>query len=70
MDKKKIDWDFKPGVDIIVTDDFFYDITDGGYIEADALLNDQEQINKVNDVVNTLMSFKEALIEADLLDFI
>lgn len=64
----KVNWKFKPDADPVVTGDFFYDITDGGYINANTLLNDGAQIKKVIDAIDTLISFRKALTKAGLLE--
>jgi len=65
---KKIDWKFKPDADPVATDDFWYDVTDGGYIHIVTLLSDGDQVNKFNDAIDTLLSFKSAALKARLLE--
>jgi hypothetical protein len=40
---------------------FWYDVTDGGYINPAEVLADEDQIAKVNAAVKTLKSFEQAL---------
>ncbi len=49
---------FKAGAEII-TDDFWYDLTDGGYIEPSKILSDKAQIEEVERAIALLRSFKE-----------
>ena len=59
----KIDWQFNPGIKEFFTDDFWYDLTDGGYINPDKLLLYPAQANQVKEAIAVLESFKEALEE-------
>ena len=43
----------------IVTSDFWYDITYGGYIKPDKLLEDKKEAKIVNDAINLLIDFYE-----------
>ena len=49
------------------SDGFWYDLTDGGYINLDKLIEDPIQLSKANDAVNLLLSLENALKKADLL---
>ncbi len=49
------------------SDGFWYDLTVGGYINLDKLIEDPAQLAKANDAVNLLCSLKNALETADLL---
>lgn len=41
----------------IYTSDPYYDIFDGGYIDPNELLDDQEQINEVQRAIKVIKSF-------------
>lgn len=43
------------------SDGFWYDITDGGYIEPSAVLSDVNQIKKLQEAINIVRSFELAL---------
>lgn len=58
-----IDWKFKPEVEEFFTVDFWYDLTNGGYINPDKLLIYDAQRKQVNDAISVLESFKGALEE-------
>jgi len=57
-----MDWKFKENVEPIGSDDFFYDITDGGYINYKELLDDPKQIKKLSEAINLLLDFQDALV--------
>lgn len=59
---KKIDWKFKPDLKLI-EDDFWYDITDGGYIKPEEILDSIDQIKILNEALLIIMSFKDAFSE-------
>ena len=46
---------------------FWYDLTDGGYIELDKLLTDKPQIKAAKDAVDLLKSLELALNSVNLL---
>lgn len=48
---------FKKGVSIN-TSEFWYDLTDGGYIKPENLLEDPEEAKKVNEAIKLLMKFE------------
>lgn len=48
---------FKQGVKIR-TSEFWYDLTDGGYIRPEGLLECQKDIDMVNKAIETLLLFK------------
>ncbi len=50
------------------SDGFWYDLTDGGYINLDELIKDPIQLNKANNAVNLLLSLENALKKAELLN--
>jgi len=50
------------------SNDFWYDLTKGGYIKAKDVLTDEEQIKAVNDAISLLASFESALEDAELLN--
>lgn len=43
-------------------DDFWYNLTLGGYIKPEELLESQEDIDKVNAAVKTLKDFQQSLV--------
>jgi hypothetical protein len=47
--------------DPVVSDDFWYDLTDGGYIVPEELLEDAADVERVNEALKTLNEFREAL---------
>lgn len=59
---KVIDWKFKEDIKVY-TDDFWYDLTLGGYLVPEKILTDKEQINKLIDAIRTIESFEKAIEE-------
>lgn len=49
--------------EVISTSDFWYDLFEGGYINPDNLLDDKEDIYKINKAIETLRSFKTVVLE-------
>ena len=50
--------------DVNVDSDLFYDLTDGGYIHPEELLEDKELAQSINDAGKLLKKFFHALTEA------
>lgn len=47
----------------ITTTDFWYDITDGGYLEPSEILEDEKDIIQVKEAIKTLIKFRDACEE-------
>lgn len=45
--------------DTIYTNDLYYDIFDGGYIDPTSMLEYEEDINRVNQAISTIEDFIE-----------
>jgi hypothetical protein len=59
---EKVDWKFKEDAEAQGSSaGFWYDITDGGYLNPAEVLADEYQIAKVNAAVKTLESFELAM---------
>lgn len=54
----------------IVTSDFWYDLTDGGYITPSELLEDEEEIAEVEHAVEVLRKFKRSAEENEILEYL
>ena len=63
-----MEWKFKPNVEPILSRDFWYDLTNGGYIRPEELLDDEEQIKKLKKAIELIQSFGNALKEAGLIE--
>ncbi len=57
-----MEWKFLDGVDIY-TEEFWYDLTDGGYIKPADILADPEQITKLSEAIDLVYSFEKAFDE-------
>lgn len=53
----------------IVTDDFYYDLFDDGYIKPEKLLKNQEDIDKVKNAIEIIKDFKESAEDKDILEY-
>ena len=47
---------------------FWYDLTDGGYIKPEEILEDAEQLEKLEDAIEIVRSFEVALEKNELLN--
>ncbi len=47
----------------IVTDDFWHDLFEGGYIIPEVVLEDDDDIEAVNNAIEVLRDFRESLEE-------
>jgi len=54
----------------IVTSDFWYDLTDGGYIKPKDLLEDEEEIKRVEEAIKVLEEFKQSAEDNDVLEYL
>lgn len=52
----------------IGTEDFWYALFDGGYVETEGILADKEQLEIVNEAVETLRQFKDQCERAGIYD--
>lgn len=50
------------------TDDFWYDVFDGGYIKPEDFLEDQEDIDKVREAIKVLYEFEKGLYDNELIE--
>jgi|GEM_PF-2745769 hypothetical protein len=51
------------------TSDFWYDLTDGGYLKPDEILENKEDINRVIDAIAIIRDFEQSCVE-QIEDFI
>jgi hypothetical protein len=64
-----MDWKFKENaLSQGSSDGFWYDITCGGYIKLTELMEDKEQIKKLEEAIELVESFEQALIDNDLIN--
>lgn len=56
-----MEFKFKDDVQSIECDDFWYDITDGGYLDPSEVLEDPDQIKQLNDAISLVYEFQQAL---------
>ena len=65
----KINWKFKKDAEPQGSSDgFWYDLTSGGYINPGAVLEDEEQLKKLNEALEIVESFESALKDNELLN--
>lgn len=53
-------WKFKDGIEINL-DEFWYDLTLGGYIKPEEILQDEKQIARLNKAIEIVLSFEQSL---------
>lgn len=53
----------------IVTDDFWYDLTDGGYIKPEEILADGKDIAKIKDAIETIARWKFDMEEKGIIEY-
>lgn len=58
---------FNKNAEPVYTDDHWYDLTSGGYIKPHELLTDQEEIEKVENAIKTILEFLNEAEEAGLI---
>lgn len=64
-----MNWIFKKDVQSQGSSDgFWYDLTSGGYISPEKILDDKTQLEQLNKAIDIVNSFEQALIDNDLLE--
>ena len=58
---------FKDDVQPIGSGDFFYDLTDGGYIKPEEILEFEDAL-KVKEAVDTILRFRQEMEDKGLLE--
>lgn len=53
----------------ISTDDFYYDLFDGGYIKPEKLLKSKDDMEKVKSAIAVIKDFKSSAEKADILEY-
>ncbi len=53
----------------VSTNDFWYDLTDGGYINPRDLLEDEADIEKINDAIAIVEDFRNEMEEKEILEW-
>lgn len=57
-----MNWKFNEGVKFY-TEEFWYDLTDGGYIKPSEMLADAEQVKQLTAAIELVLSFENALYD-------
>lgn len=52
----------------ITTDDFWYDLFDGGYIRPEELLQDRKDVNEVKNAIDLLLEFRREAESNGIID--
>ncbi len=65
-----MEWEFIENAEPQTSDDFWYDLTSGGYIHLDKLIKNKEQLEAANKAIDLLTSLKDALENAELIETI
>jgi hypothetical protein len=53
----------------ISTDDFWYDLTDGGYIKPEGILEDPSDVEKIKNAINVLARWKFEMEEKGIIEY-
>lgn len=59
----------KDGINLF-TDDFYYDLFNGGDIKPKDILKFEEDVIRVENSIKTILEFKKSLTDSGALDFI
>ncbi len=54
----------------IATDDFYYDMFDGGYIKPEKLLESKEDVDKVKEAIKVIKLFKKSAEQQDVTNYL
>jgi hypothetical protein len=54
----------------IITNDFFYDLFDGGYIKPEDLLKNENDVETIKNAIKIIKEFRDLAEENDVLDHI
>ena len=54
----------------VKTYDFFYDLTNGGYIKPNELLEDEKDIERINEAIETLTEFRDEMQDKGILEWL
>lgn len=54
---------FKEGAKVNTTEEFWYALTDGGYIKPEDLLDDPKQIKALDAAIRRIKAFEQALFD-------
>lgn len=61
---------FKKNAKVVqLTDDFWYSLTDGGYIKPEKLLEEKGAIKEIQSAIETILLFQKALEDAELIEY-
>lgn len=63
----KVNWKFKKDVEPQEISDFWYDLTSGGYINLDKIIDDKDQLNDAKRAVNLIWGLELELRDRNLL---
>lgn len=53
----------------ISTDDFWYDLTDGGYIKPEEILEDPKDVKKIKDAIEIINRWKFEMEEKGIIEY-
>ena len=60
--------DINANIEPLTTNDFWYDLTDGGYIVPEKILKNKDDADAVNKAVETLIKFKQSIINSGVVE--
>jgi hypothetical protein len=59
---------YKKGIKLS-TDDFWYDLTDGGYIKPEEILEDPKDVEKIKAAIDTINRWKFEMEEKGIIEY-
>jgi hypothetical protein len=61
---------FKKDVEPIATDDFWYDLFEGGYIKPKEIIDDPSDLRILQNAISVVEEFRDQLEKQDLIEYI
>lgn len=61
-------FNFTHDAEVVMSDDFYYDLFNGGYIKPEVLLDDEAQIAAVKAAVDLIEEFLAQAVDAEVLE--
>lgn len=63
-----MEMEIKENAEATATSDFWYDLFEGGYLSPSKFLKNEDDVKKIEDARQLLMSYKRALMDSELVE--